>query len=258
MSKRVVITGGTSGMGKCTVEAFLNEGDNVVFGGRDEKKAQAVLDAHRDAVEAGRLFFFKGDVSDEKDNDALYAFAMEKLGGCDVLVNNAAVAWGGMVHETDMDAFDKQFNINFRSVFYICKLFLPAMMEQKNGAIINLASDAGRAGAYNMSVYAATKAAIVNLTQSMAIDYARYGIRVNCICPSATATPMFLDGQEDWIVKLFEKNNPSQRIGKPEEIANTVVFLASDKASYIVGQIISVDGGLQAWGGEARQERATE
>ena len=258
MNRRVVITGGTSGIGKETVKAFLAEGDKVVFTGRNEKAASEIMKEYKTEANAGKLWFIAGDVQDPGFLDSFYDFVQDKIGGCDVLVPCAAIALGGMVHETEMEMFDRQFGINFRSVFYLCKKILPDMMDQKSGRIVLVASDAGRAGAYNMSVYASTKAAIINLAQSIGIDYARYGITANVVCPSATLTPMFLTDQEDWIIKLFEKNNPSGRLGNPDDIANTIVFLASEKAAYIVGQVISVDGGLQAWGGEARQERSTD
>ena len=180
------------------------------------------------------------------------------MGKCDVLVNNAAICLNGMVHETSMEDFDYQFGINFRGVFHACKCFLPDMIEQRSGCIISIASDAGRGGSYNLAVYAATKAAVINLSQSMAIDYAQYGIRVNCICPTATASPMFLTDQTDDVMKLFIDNNPSGRLGEPSEIADAIVFLASDKAEFIRGQVLSVDGGLSAWCGEPRQHKGQD
>lgn len=258
MSRRIVITGGSFGMGRATAEAFLKEGDKVLFTARRTEKAEEFLRDYQEYVDAGKLFFLQSDISRDEDVLHLAEYAKEVLGGCDVLVNNAAVALGGLVHETDMEVFDYQFNINFRGQFLACKCFLPGMLEQKSGCIINMASDAGIRGSYNLAVYAATKAAMISLTRSMALDYGADGIRVNCICPSATQTPMFLDGQREDIIQLFIENNPAGRLGKAEDIANTIVFLASDKADYIRGQIISVDGGLSAWCGEARQTRRTD
>ena len=255
MNRNIIVTGGSFGMGRSISEAFLTEGDRVVFTARRAEKADEFLSEYEQYASAGKLFFFQGDIGRDEDVSALYAFARKKIGGCDVLVNNAAICLNGMVHETDMKDFDFQFGINFRGLFLACKTFLPGMLSKKSGCIINIASDAGRAGSYNLAVYAATKAAVINLSQSMAIDYAEYGIRVNCVCPSATASPMFLNGQTDDVMSLFVDNNPSRRIGKPSDIADAVVFLASEKADYIRGQTLSVDGGLSAWCGEARQHK---
>lgn len=255
MDRRIVVTGGSFGMGRATVEAFLKEGDKVIFTARRAEKAEELLNDCREYVEAGKLFFLQNDIGKDEDVIALEKFARETLGGCDVLVNNAAICFNGTVHETNMEDFDRLFAINFRGPFFASKCFVPGMIEQKSGCIINIASDAGIRGSYNLAAYAATKGALINLSQSMAIDYAEYGIRVNCICPSATETPMFMNGQSQEVLDLFTGNNPSGRLGKAEEIADAIVFLASEKAEYIRGQIISVDGGLSAWCGEARQNK---
>jgi len=253
MNRNVVVTGGSKGIGKAIVEAFLNEGDTVVFTARNEAEANKVLQEKTEESAAGRLFFFKSDVSVEADVKALAEFTQQKVGGCDVLVNNAAIFRGGNVHLNSTEDFDVQFAVNVRGVFLTSKYFIPQMLEKRAGCIINIASLAGLNGGYNMTIYSSTKAAVVGMTRSMAMDYTRYGVRVNGICPSATRTEMFLNGNDAATIKLFEDNNPARRLGQPGEIAAAAVFLASEKAGYISGQLLSVDGGLSAWNGEASQ-----
>ncbi len=253
MNRNIVITGGSKGIGKAIVDAFLHEGDRVVFTARSDSDAQRVLEEKKEETAAGRLFFCKSDVSDEEDVKRLAQFTHKQLGTCDVLINNAAIFRGGNVHESGAEDFDAQFAVNVRGVFLTCKYFIPQMLEKKAGNIINIASLAGLNGGYNMAIYSATKAAVIGLTRSMAMDYSRFGVRVNGICPSATMTEMFLSGTAEPVVELYKNNNPSRRLGLPSEIADAAIFLASDKSSYMAGQMLSVDGGLSAWNGEACQ-----
>jgi len=255
MNRNVVVTGGSKGIGRAIVDAFLTEGDRVVFTARNEVEAEKILREKKEESTAGRLFFFKSDVSIEKDVKALVDFTQEQVGGCDVLVNNAAIFRPGNVHENSAEDFDALFAVNVRGVFLTCKYFIPQMLEKKKGAIINIASLAGLNGGYNMTLYSATKAAVVGLTRSMAMDYTRYGIRINGICPSATMTEMFLSGNDNATIRMYEDNNPARRLGLPSEIADAAVLLASEKAGYISGQMLSVDGGLSAWNGEACQPK---
>ncbi len=254
MNRSVVITGGSKGIGRAMVDAFLNEGDRVVFTARSGADAKKVLDENEKSA-TGRLFFVKGDVSSEKDVKDLVDITEKKIGACDVLINNAAMFRPGCIHENSMDDFDALFAVNVRGVFLMCKYFIPRMMEKEKGNIINIASLAGLGGGYNMTLYSATKAAVIGMTRSMAMDYTRLGIRVNGICPSATMTEMFLNGNDETVIDLFKNNNPAGRLGLPKEIADAAVFLASDQSSYMSGQMLSVDGGLSAWNGEALQPR---
>lgn len=249
MNRNVVVTGGSQGMGRSIAEAFLKEGDRVIVTSRREKPGCRFLEeAKTDA-----LFYFNCDCATEEGTQALQHFADQTLGGCDVLVNNAAIFLGGPLHKTSVADFDQQMGVNVRGVFLMSRLFLPGMLEKRNGVIINIASNAGLNGAYNMTVYTMTKAAIVNMTKSMALDYGRMGVRVNGICPSATRTEMFVSGNSQEIFDAFDAINPMGRIGEPREIADAAIFLASDKAAYITGQMLAVDGGLSAWNGEIKQ-----
>lgn len=255
MNRNIVITGGSKGIGRSMVDAFINEGDRVVFIARGETDAKRVMEDKKDDINAGRLFFHKCDVSAEEDVKALVDFTKEKVGLCDVLINNAAIFRSGNIHENSSDDFDVMFSVNVRGIFLTCKYFIPQMLEKGKGNIINIASLAGLGGGYNMALYSATKAAVIGMTRSMAMDYTRFGIRVNGICPSATMTEMFLNGNPQSVIELYQNNNPARRLGLPKEIADASVFLASDQSSYIFGQMLSVDGGLSAWNGEAPQPK---
>lgn len=253
--QRVVITGGNSGMGKEAVRLFLEKGDKVVFTSRTTRLSEKTLEELKTYADNGQLHFLQADSSNAGDVEKLVKFTDEKIGGCDVLVNSAAIFIGGELHEHSEQDYDKLMDINVKGVFLTCKYFLPQMIAQQKGSIINISSVAGIRGGYNMAVYCASKAALENLTRCMAIDYGRKGVRANAICPSATQTKMFMTGTTDEIMRIFKKNNPMGRIGQPEEIAKAIVFLASDDARYINGQCIAVDGGLSAWNGEPRQDK---
>lgn len=256
--KRVVVTGGNAGMGRECVRLFLEQGDRVVFTSRSTEKAQKVLQAHAGAEESGQLRFFRCDSSSAADVAQLEAFTRETLGGCDVLVNCAAIFIGGQVHEISEADYDLLMNIDVKGVFLTCRAFLPGMLAQKNGCIINISSLAGLRGNYNAAIYCAAKAAVNNLTRAMAMDYGKGGVRANCVCPSATGTEMFFGGSSQQVVDAFNNQNPMGRIGQPGEIAKLIRFLASDDAQYINGQCISIDGGLSAWAGEPRQDKSEE
>ena len=223
-----------------------------------EEKAQKVLQAHAGAEESGQLRFFRCDSSSAADVAQLEAFTRETLGGCDVLVNCAAIFIGGQVHEISEADYDLLMNIDVKGVFLTCRAFLPGMLAQKNGCIINISSLAGLRGNYNAAIYCAAKAAVNNLTRAMAMDYGKSGVRANCVCPSATGTEMFFGGSSQQVVDAFNNQNPMGRIGQPGEIAKLIRFLASDDAQYINGQCISIDGGLSAWAGEPRQDKSEE
>lgn len=253
--KRIVVTGGNAGMGRETVRLFLEQGDKVVFTARSTEKARKVLESHKDAVERGDLYFCRCDSANAAEVSALADFVKEKLGGCDVLVNCAAIFIGGQVHEMSEADFSLVMDIDVKGVFLTSKAFLPGMLAQGSGCLLSVSSLGGVRGNYNCAAYCAAKAAVNNLTRAMALDYGRQGIRANTVCPSATATDMFLSGSTQTVIEAFYSQNPSGRISRPEEIAKLLVFLASDDAAFINGQCISIDGGLSAWAGEPRQDK---
>lgn len=252
--KIVVVTGGASGMGEQATTLFVKEGATVVFTGFNEQEKGEKLMATL-AGEPGKAIYKDSNVADESACQALAQFVEQEFGRIDVLCNNAGIFAGGMIHETDTETWNSLFSVNTNGVYYMCKHFLPMMRKQQNGAIVNTASVSGMLGEYNMAAYTATKGAVVNLTRSMALDYADEGIRINAVCPGATYTPMFMSGSTPEIISAFESCFPPKRAGKPEEVAQAILFLASDKASFINGHNLPVEGGLSAHTGQPRQDK---
>ena len=253
--KITVISGGTSGIGAECVRLFARRGAKVVFTGTSEKKAAVVLESLRKEGLAENVRFRKTDINREEDVRALVEFVKETFGDCEILCNNAAIFVGGTAHETSTEDWGRLIAVNVTGTWLCCKYFVPAMLKNKKGAIVNTSSISGTLGEYNMAAYCATKGAINNLTRAMALDYADGGIRVNAVCPGATRTPMFMSGTSPELLKRFEQVFPPRRIGLPEEVAEAIAFLASDEASFVNGMLLPVDGGISAHSGQPRQDK---
>lgn len=253
--KTVVITGGTSGIGEAAVKLFVQRGANVVFTGTNEERGKHVSDEVEKLFTTGRALFFKSDVTREDDVKALAKFVKKEFGECDVLCNNAGIFIGGEIHETDSEIWEKLMAVNLRGVYLTSRHFLPQMLKNGRGVIVNTSSISGLGGEYNMAAYSASKGAVCNLTRSMALDYANRGIRVNAVCPGATKTPMFMTGTTEAVLKAFYDVYPPNRIAEPEEVAQLIVFLASAEASFLNGLNIPVDAGIMAHTGQPRQAK---
>jgi meso-butanediol dehydrogenase/(S,S)-butanediol dehydrogenase/diacetyl reductase len=253
--KIAVVSGGTSGIGEECVRLFATRGARVVFTGTSEKKGAVVLEALKKEGLDKAVRFCRTDISREADVRALAAFVRSTFGDCEVLCNNAAIFVGGAAHETTPEDWNRIFAVNVTGTWLCCRHFVPGMLKNRKGAIVNTASISGLLGEYNMAAYCATKGAIISLTRSMALDYADAGIRVNAVCPGATRTPMFMTGTSPELLKRFEAIFPPRRIGLPKEVAEAVVFLASDEASFINGVLLPVDGGISAHSGQPRQDK---
>lgn len=238
--KKAIVTGGAGGIGLAGVKCFRAAGAEVIIADINEEAGRQA------AAETGATFV-RCDVSKSADVQAVVAAAEGKL---DILYNNAGVYLNGRdgrITDIDEDIWEKVIAINLRSVFLFCKYALPLLMKQ-GGAIINTASSAGVIGIPDCDAYTATKGAIVQLTKSMAAEYGRYNVRVNCIAPAAIMTPMMRQSNpvdstfdEERFLKL---RTPLRRYGLPEEIANVALFLASEEASYLNGAIVVADGGI--------------
>jgi len=238
--KTVIVTGGAGGIGRAGVELFAAEGAHVIIADINENEGKATASA------VGGVFV-QCDVSKSEDVRKVIAAANGKL---DVLYNNAGVFWNGRdgrITDIDEAVWEKVIAINLRSVFLFCKYALPLLMKN-GGSVINTASSAGMIGIPDCDAYTATKGAIVQLTKSMAAEYGRYKVRVNCIAPAAIMTPMMRQSNpenstfdEERFLKL---RTPLRRYGTPEEIAKVALFLASDESSYLNGVIIVADGGI--------------
>ena len=234
------MTRGAGGIGLAGVKAFRAAGAEVIFADINEEAGRKA------AAETGATFV-KCDVSNSADVQAVVAAADGKL---DILYNNAGVYWNGRdgrITDIDEAVWEKVIAINLRSVFLFCKYAIPLLMKQ-GGAVVNTASSAGVIGIPDCDAYTATKGAIVQLTKSMAAEYGRYKVRVNCIAPAAIMTPMMRQSNpedstfdEERFLKL---RTPLRRYGTPEEIAKVALFLASEEASYLNGAIIVADGGI--------------
>ncbi len=255
MCKVVLITGGSSGIGKAVARIFMEKGYDTLITGTDKVKLERTREEF--ARDDCSLSVHCADVSLEANAVELAKHVKKRYGKCDVLVNNAGTFRGGLLHEADTADYDILFDINVRGVFYMMKHFIP-LLQVGGGSIVNVASLCGMNGDYNMPLYCASKAAVISLTKAAAIDYAQSGVRINAVSPSATSTPMFLSGSSKRVIEAFEAAVPDHRIGLPEEVAQAIYFFASEGASHISGQNIAVDGGLSAWTGQPRQDKGKD
>ncbi len=258
VDKIVLITGAASGIGAATARRFAREGARLVLGDIDERGLAAIADELRSAGAAVELR--AADVSVRADVDALVATAVDRCGGLDVLFNNAGIGIYGKTPDLDPEGWEKIIAVDLHSIFYGCHAAIPHLRRRGGGVIVNTASISGIRGDYGIPAYNAAKGGVVNYTRALAIDHAREGIRVNCVCPgpieTALTTP-FLQAIPA-IVDEYAKLIPMGRLGRPEEIAGVVAFLASDDASYVTGAAIVIDGGVTAATGQPNFTRFFE
>jgi NAD(P)-dependent dehydrogenase (short-subunit alcohol dehydrogenase family) len=240
--KVAVVTGGCSGIGLATVRRFAEEGATVVIADLDDAKGQALAD------ELGGLYVHT-DVADKADVDNLFKTAYDTYGHIDVAFNNAGISppEDDSILDTDLEAWDKVQLVNLTSVYLCCKAVLPYMLEQKKGSIINTASFVAVMGAATSQIsYSASKGGVLSMTRELGVQFAREGVRVNALCPGPVNTPL--------LKELFAKDAeraarrlvhvPMGRFGEPEEMANAVLFLASDESSFMTANTFLVDGGI--------------
>ena len=248
--KVVVITGAGSGIGRATALAFGREGAKVVAADLEAASAQATAGQIKAA--GGDAESLQVDVSVAADVERMVTTTVERLGGLDVLVNNAGVFFQVPVAQVPEEQWDRLMSINLKGVYLGCKHVVPQMIRQGRGAIVNTASIAGLRGFAGYGTYGAAKGGVVQLTKAFALEVARVGIRVNCVCPGIIETAMLDQGvaemglDRSMFVQLAGAAHPMGRIGRPEEVAAAILFLASDDASFITGIALSVDGGLWA------------
>ena len=249
--KRVLITGGTSGMGLSAVRLFLERGWRVLAVDINEERGNGLVEELKKAGHS-EIYFCRCNVASREDVEKLYSFAMENLGGIDSVINNAGIWTGGKLHETREEDWDRVFDVDVKSIYLTSRSFIPYMIENGGGTIVNTASVSGMLGDYDMAAYNAAKGAVVNLVKAMALDYGKYNIRVNNVCPAACATPMFLANPPE-VVELFNQANPLKRIGTPDEVARAMYFLASDESSSCNGVNLQISGGLDVHTGQPVQ-----
>jgi len=245
--KVAIITGAGSGMGRVAAQMFAAEGAKVVVAEYDDKAGAETMDLVRAA--GGEATFVPTDVSSEADTAAMVAAAMDRYGRLDVLYNNAGVMpeLDHSVIDTDVGTWDQVMAINVRGVFLGCKYAIPPMVEQGSGSVINISSFVALLGcSVPQDAYTASKGAVLSLTRSLAVQFGPHGVRSNAICPGPIETPMLMD----WLVKdeaARQKRlarNPTGRFGKPEEIVNVAIYLASDESRWTNGAHFVIDGGI--------------
>ncbi len=245
--KGVIVTGGASGIGKATAQRFMEEGAKVAIVDVSRKAAK---EAMREFKKKGfEPLLLVGDVTKSEDVGRMVREARRKLGRVDVLFNNAGILVEGTAEQVTEEDWDRIMAVNVKGVFLMSKEVIPIMLKQKKGVIVNNASCSGLVGDRNAIAYNTSKGAVVLMTKCLALDYARKNIRVNCVCPGEIDTPMFRQEArargmpvEEYRKELCEYH-PIGRLGVPEEVANSVLFLASDEAGFITGIAFSVDGG---------------
>ena len=244
--KVAVVTGAADGIGKAISEAMAAEGASVFLGDIQDEKGDGVT---ANICKTGAKAEYRHcDVSSPEDVQALVGAAINECGKIDVMVNNAAIAIGGMpLHEMTIEQWDKLTSVNLSSVFYSCKAVLPHMIKANQGVIINMASAQGHIGLDGWTAYSGCKGAVMSMTRQMAVEFGKNNIRVNSISPGTIETAMnrqVIDELGKHLAESWIKMHPIGRIGKPEEVAEAAVYLASDLAGFTTGIDLKVDGGL--------------
>jgi len=239
-----LVTGAGSGLGRATAVAFAAQGTRVLVADRDDVGGRETLELVQAA--GGEGLFVETDVTSQGAVEAMVAVAVETFGRLDAAVNNAGTTGkGGMTADYDVEDWHRTIALNLDSVFFCLRAEIPAMLESGGGAIVNVASGAGLVGFAGLPAYVASKHGVVGLTRASALEYARQGIRINCVCPGSTRTPMLegFMGGDPKIEKMMKAGVPLGRLGRPDEIAAAIVWLCSDAASFVVGHAMAVDGG---------------
>jgi NAD(P)-dependent dehydrogenase (short-subunit alcohol dehydrogenase family) len=243
--KVAFVTGFGSGLGQAIALLFAKEGAAVAGTSTTEAKG-------RDTVamieKTGKKALFRpGDVSNSTQMKALIDEAVKQFGGLDIVVNSAGVRTNGSITEITEEQWDRTIDVNLKGVFVVSRLAIPEMIKRGGGVILNIGARSGMAGQAGRAAYCASKGGMVTLTEAMAMDHASHKIRVNCICPGPTRTPM-VDTSTPEKLARYKTRVPVGRIGEPEDIAYAALYLASDEASMITAAILPVDGGMRLTG----------
>ncbi len=235
--KKVIITGATGDIGKSLVKKFLSLGSMIIATGTNEKKLEELKNIDK------KIIAKKFDLSKIKEIKNFVEESFKELGAIDILVNNAGTNIDKLSLRMSEEDWQKIIDINLSASFLMSKYTIQKMLKNNSGKIINITSIVGHTGNVGQSNYSASKAGIVGFTKSLAIEYARKNININCVAPGFISTKMTDKIQEDFKKKLIEKI-PSGKLGSGEDVANSVAFLASDCSNYITGQTIHVNGGM--------------
>jgi 2-hydroxycyclohexanecarboxyl-CoA dehydrogenase len=245
--KTAIVTGGARGIGRAIVKAFAVSGADVVIGDLLSEEADALATEIQQQT-GRRMVVVRADVTQLQDANKMRDVALREFGKIDILVNDAG--WDRLTPflKSSPDVWEKIIDINYRGVLHTCYAVLPNMVERKQGTIINISSDSARVGSLGEAVYSGAKAAVIAFSKTLAREHARDNIRVNTICPGLVETSLLNEIREEQfgqkILSSVVNQIPLKRLAQPEDIAPMVVFLASDDARYITGQVTSVNGGL--------------
>ncbi len=236
-----IITGGAQGIGKATAERFVQEGAAVILWDVDEKKGLKISEEF--CKKGFNTKFQRVNVADFREVENAVNQTIEKFGRIDILINNAGITRDATLKNMTQEQWQQVIDVNLTGVFNCSKAVSKFMLEKKKGCIINASSVVGLYGNFGQTNYAATKSGIIGMTKVWARELGRKGIRVNAVAPGFIATDMIKTMPEK-VIKIMQEKTPLGRLGKPEDIANTYLFLASDEASFINGAVLSVDGGM--------------
>jgi len=248
-NKVAIVTGAGAGIGRATARLFAREGARVVVADRNPAHGpETVQEIDRDGG-VGR--FIQTDISREDGVERLIRESVRAFGRIDILVNNAGVYAKGDVVTTPLEDWDRVLDVNLRGFFLCCRQAIPQMVRGGRGTIVNVASEAGLVAIRNQAAYNVSKAAVIMLTRSLAVDFAASGIRANCVCPGTTETPLVeaaLRREKDPVQarRALEESRPANRLGRPEEIAAAILALAGDELGYATGSVLVIDGGYTA------------
>lgn len=249
--KTAVVTGAASGIGRAIVLRFLEAGAKGVVAVDREPGPAAALVGDCPAESRGRLAVVEGDVADEATAREFARVALERFGGLDVLVNNAAVSVVKPLHEHTPEEWDAVMNVNVKAIYWAARHVVPVMIERGGGVILNAGSISGEAGIPGQGAYAASKGAVHQMARQMAIEYAPHKIRVNAICCGTVDTPLVHrsardSGDPEAFWAMLRQGHPIGRVATPEEVADFYAYMASDRASFFTGALVMLDGGYTA------------
>ena len=244
--KVTIVTGASAGIGEAAVLAFAREGAAVAIVDIDRERSEILAETIKEIHAESEIFIT--DVSSETDVQAMVKGVMDLWGHVDILVNNAGIYYQGDVLNTTAETWHNIMEVNLTGAFLCTKYATEAMIRSGEGVIINVASEAGLVGIKGQVAYNVSKGGMIELTRSCAVDFADKGIRVNCVCPGTTETPLVRAAvnrapDPSAALRALEEVRPLNRLGRPEEIASAILFMASDEVAYATGSILSVDGG---------------
>ena len=240
--KSAIITGGGTGIGLSCAQLFYNEGAQVSIIGRRQERLEVAK-----KIIGNELLTVVGDLKDNNDLDDLVSKTLNTFGKIDIVVNNGGIFSGSPVHETKDENWDNIMETNIRAVFQLTKRVLPHMIDLKTGAFVNISSIAGLIALPGVAAYNTSKAALIQFSRSIAMEYGSLGIRSNAVCPGLVKTEMTKELMENEdLMQEWSKDYPIGRFGDPEDIANACLYLASDESSFVTGVALPVDGGFTA------------